>query len=151
MLEGVYARHFAHGQETKDDVTNVLYTTTLDQLIRADAAGGEAQCGVGYLNFDPLTSAQDDVASYTLGQPSAHADTALIPVRIHADYPAPKGTDEALTLATVREAGRWRIANIVRRDGDLVSGLRQSVAEFRATPKADCDSHDSTTTAAAKP
>jgi hypothetical protein len=137
-LESVYASHFANGQRTGDDSAKTWYTTALNQLMREDAAGGAAQCGVGFLNFDPLTSAQDDVGSYMLGEPRSQADTALIPVRIHTDYPAPKGTDEAMTVAVVRETGRWRIANFVHTDWDLLSSLRTSVAELRVAPKVNC-------------
>jgi hypothetical protein len=132
-----------HSRRTDMQLDKVWYTTALNQLMREDADAGAAQCGVGFLNFDPLTNAQNDVASYALGAPRARGDSALVPVRIHNGYPPPTGTDEQMTVAMVREAGRWRIANFIHTDWNLASSLQKSVAEWQAAPPAGCSTPES--------
>lgn len=136
-LEHIYATHFAQGQGNTAEQPG-WYTGQLRQLIKDDADAGAAQCGVGYLNFDPLTDAQDSVASYALGAPRANGDTVVIPVRIHSGFPGSTEPDEQLTVAMRQEGGTWRIANIVQSHSNLVKALDSTVAELRAAPKADC-------------
>jgi hypothetical protein len=134
--------HFAEGQGEWEKHRQAWFTARLAQLIQDDAAGGAAQCGVGFLNFNPFTNAQDSVASYTLGSPEARADTVLVPVRIHSG--SANDGDRTAAIAMVKEGGSWRIGNMIHSDWDLVSGLTRSVAELRAAPKIDCSAPPTT-------
>ena len=135
-LERIYATHFAEGQGDWEPHRRAWFTARLAKLIQDDSAAGAAQCGVGFLNFDPFTSAQDSVAGYTLGSPKALADTVLVPVRIHANLA--NDSDRNSTVAMVRDGGSWRVGNMMHSNGELVSDLTRSVAELRAAPKVDC-------------
>ena len=76
---------------------------------------------LGYLNYDPFTSAQDDVPSFRLLRVRASADTAYAEFATgHRTAVAARDATSDVTLALVRSADHWRIADILNGQYSLV-------------------------------
>ena len=80
--------------------------------------------GVGYLNWDPFTGAQDEVGPFRFEDMTRVGDT--VRVRFSREGFEPKR--ESVTLAMRHLDGRWRIANFLYPDNagchqDLAVGL----------------------------
>src|SRR5262245_4299440 len=121
-------RTLPEGQRHWETHRRAWFTARFAQLLQDDEAGGAAQCGVGFLDFNPLTSAQDNVGSSTLGPPKALGETVFVPVRIHPGLSSP--SDENATIAMLKDGGSWRIGNVIHSDWDMVSSLTRWVAEL---------------------
>jgi hypothetical protein len=114
-----------HGQDgfSVDDAkrTRDWFTPELFALLVRDMSDTN---GVGYLNWDPLTGAQDDVGPLRFEQMTRVGDT----VRVRFSREGFERKRESVTLAMRHIDGRWRIANILYPDNvvchrDLAVGL----------------------------
>lgn len=149
-VEQRYRAHFAGDQGFSDDRLRERrdwFTPALYDLMHEDFALGAAQCGVGFIDFDPFTNAQDDASGYSVKQAHASHDTVYVPVVL--SYPG--GQQSGIALGMVDASGGWRIANFVHADWDLAAKLRESNAEARKTPPAKCDEPDSAGADSTKP
>jgi hypothetical protein len=80
--------------------------------------------GVGYLNWDPFTGAQDDVGPFRFEEMTRVGDT----VRVRFSREGFEQKRASVTLAMRQLDGRWRIANFLYPDNavchrDLAAGL----------------------------
>lgn len=124
-----------HGQEgfSLEDAkrTREWFTPELAALLVRDMSDPD---GVGYLNWDPFTGAQDDVGPFRFEEVTRGGDTA----RVRFSREGAAQQREIVTLAMRYVEGRWRIANFLYPDNarchrDLAVGLvryaRSSAAE----------------------
>lgn len=116
-----YAEHWRSGQGFSADTLRAReqwFTPALYQLMRADMSGSE----IGIVDYDPFTEAQDDAERYAVGAARASHDTVYVPVDVR--FASSSGSHRAITLAMVRDAAQWKIADFIDHDGSLVAKLR---------------------------
>jgi hypothetical protein len=131
VVSALYKSHFS--LEQRWDLTikreRARFAAPLMKLLDEDMAASEATPGeiVG-LDYNPLTSSQEEADGYKVGTPRLEKGEAVVPVEVRI------GKDRStLTIRLVSVEGRWRISNIRDRNGDLVTMLRKLKAE-RAKP-----------------
>ena len=128
-----FAAHFRGSQGFGIDTLRARrawFTPCLYSLLLADMTGDSARGGIGYLDWDPFTAAQDDATGFHIEGSERRRDTVLVHLRI--SYP---GTEraKAMTVAATPVKGEWRIANIITPDANLATGLDSSLrAEAKA-------------------
>jgi len=126
-VSALYKAHFAKGQRW--DITlereRARFATPLLRLLDEDLAAQAATPGeVVGLDYDPLTSAQDEAESFAVGSVRIDGGEALVPVEIRVGP-----SRSTLMLRLVRIEGRWRISNIHDGQGDLVATLKRLKTE----------------------
>lgn len=98
-----------------------FFSTGLNALYARDREESEALQSVGRLDFDPFINGQDfDVTGLAFGPAELAGDTATVPVRF-ANFEQP----QTVTLAFVREGGRWKVDDARNDDPDYPYGLRE--------------------------
>lgn len=98
-----------------------FFSTGLNALYARDRADSEAQQTVGRLDFDPFINGQDfDVTGLAFGPAQMNGDTATVAVSF-ANFEQP----QTVTLAFVREDGRWKVDDARNDDPDYPYGLRE--------------------------
>lgn len=98
-----------------------FFSTGLNALYARDRADSEAQQTVGRLDFDPFINGQDfDVTDLAFGPAEITGDTATVAVSF-ANFEQP----QTVTLAFVREDGRWKVDDARNDDPDYAYGLRE--------------------------
>lgn len=98
-----------------------FFSTGLNALYARDRADSEAQQTVGRLDFDPFINGQDfDVTDLAFGPARMNGDTATVAVSF-ANFEQP----QTVTLAFVREDGRWKVDDARNDDPDYPYGLRE--------------------------
>jgi hypothetical protein len=123
---GIASQRLAeHGQDgfSVDDAKRARewFTPELATLLVRDMSDPN---GVGYLNWDPFTGAQDDVGPFRFEEMTRIGDT----VRVRFSREGFEAKRESVTLAMRHLDGRWRIANFLYPDNavchrDLAVGL----------------------------
>jgi hypothetical protein len=93
--------------------------------------GNAARGGVGYLDWDPFTAAQDDAAGFRIERTESSHDTVFVHLQI--SYP---GTEppKPMTVATTQLGGEWRLANIITPEANLARGLDSSLRAEKSAP-----------------
>jgi hypothetical protein len=143
-IEQVRARFTAHYTGAQGFGVDTLrarqswFTPCLYSLLLADMEGDSARGGIGYLNWDPFTAAQDDATGFQVERATTARDTVLVQLSIN--YPG-SNPSTAMTVATTQVDGQWRIANMVTAQANLARGLDSSLrAEAAAAhhPFAGC-------------
>ena len=123
-VEQRYAAHWRAGQSFSRDTLRARaswFTRALYELMLADMAGDE----IGIVDYDPFTEAQDDAARYAVGAARASHDTLYIPVDVQ--FASGSERNHTVTLAMVRDASHWKIADFIDGDGSLAAKLRASL------------------------
>jgi hypothetical protein len=127
VVSGLYKTHFAKSQRW--DITleaeRKRFAAPLLKQLDEDLAAQEATPGeVVGLDFDPLTHSQEEAEGYKIGAPRLEKADALVPVEIRVG-----ASRTALTFRLIAVEGRWRIADILSKDGDLSATLKKLKAE----------------------
>jgi hypothetical protein len=117
-----YAAHWRTDQGFSVDTLRAReawFTPALYQLLLADMSGD----GVGVLDYDPFSDAQDNAQRFALGTPHASHDTVYVPVDVRFD--SPREAHRSVTLAMVRAGSGWQIGDFIDQTGSLVAQLRK--------------------------
>jgi hypothetical protein len=127
VVTSLYKTHFAGKQ--RFDLTlkreRGRFAAPLLKLLDEDSAAQAATPGeVVGLDYDPLTSSQEEAESYRVGSPRLEKGEALVPVEIQVGK-----TRSTLTIHLVSLDGHFRVSNIQDQNGDLVSTLKKLKAE----------------------
>ena len=122
-----FSAHFAGAQGFGIDTLRARkawFTPCLYSLLLADMQGDSARGGVGYLNWDPFTAAQDNATSFDVERAVFTGDTVVVHLRIL--YPA-DNPPTAMAVAATQVGRTWRIANIITPSANLARGLDSSL------------------------
>jgi hypothetical protein len=128
-----------HGQDgfSVDDAKRARdwFTPELATLLVRDMSNPN---GVGYLNWDPFTGAQDEVGPFRFEEITRVGDT----VRVRFSREGFEQKRRSVTLAMLHLDGLWRIANFLYPDNpvchrDLAVGLLRYAAQSSAAKYGD--------------
>ena len=129
VVKDVYTRHFAHQQRwdlTAKEARSRFAPELLALLDADDRAAAANPDEIVGLDFDPLTSAQEEADAWSAGAARVTGANASVPVELRT------GTQtRRVTVRLVARGQQWQIADLDYGETTLVRTLEQLSSERR--------------------